>query len=947
MRSNKHFICYTSKVILRTIDYGMSDNDTDSGSVHDDENEINNVQEDSGSEYQSEESEDNQSDDEAHSVKSVRSEKSNHSTGSGSGRNSTSKEKASPLITKSTKATYSDAYRDYYNTQIEELVRPFHSITHALPASEIGVVIWTPLEKEILFQKISALGKDDIKTISIAVGTKSETEVHQYLSLLDQGTVEGNVTKALPVFSAADVSAAFEVTKQSEELLEEYADGLAQYQTRSDRKREEKRHGDYWLLTDDVARDVEEQVMARDGSYSKSRLHNEDEDEEEEDDPDGAKSDQEAANTDIETDPENPNPNAGEEPNSLKKATSQRQEPDQQSSEPREEVMVPAAELLDLPMWLRLSRLFMYQSPELGDSWDDLTSGHETPSMYHTAFQDFHNLTVSLTRRVVQATIFQTMTRLRARDKDHPSAAVTPRDVRAASDILDLRPDMRKFWGSVPRRHGLRVYERGSKFSKGQSRAGLELDLEEAEGRLGVGRASTSVIDADGGIVQPGEGEIEEDVLDPDQYYDDPDLWTEASDAEDETPINIPDDQHSNDSSDEEAGHRQAGDEEAQDASRKKQHRKGRMEKNFQKAHDTYLEAIDQEISRVQEIDMWDTLGVAPPNDIKDEEVEIPRQPVIKRRLSDTVNWRTDFEYQPPWELGFDTVRPEAFATMHERGERAKKRRRMAFDYLEQKGLVVLPQHAREDVVIRRKTRATDVDTAMADAPTGDVAITTTETFDDGVPRKKLPNLLVNKALSRASSIRESSHDSSISQRSARSTALMDRLGRRAPVQQIAEELEKAKEKQQAEERTKEQVEEEKRKVRAARKAMSEEERFASKKEKQNERNKKAQEDRRNEQKEMDRLAKEEEKQRAKEEMQRAKEEKQRAKEEKRRAEEEKQRAKEEKRRAKAEKERAKAEKRKAIDEDTVQDEAKLDQPGDATRLTQSRSKRPKRKSGF
>jgi hypothetical protein len=83
----------------------------------------------------------------------------------------------------------------------------------------------------------------------------------------------------------------------------------------------------------------------------------------------------------------------------------------------------------------------------------------------------------------------------------------------------------------------------------------------------------------------------------------------------------------------------------------------------------------------------------------------------------------------------------------------------------------------------------------------------------------------------------------------------------------------------------------------------------------------------------MDRLAKEEEKQRAKEEMQRAKEEKQRAKEEKRRA--------------KAEKERAKAEKRKAIDEDTVQDEAKLDQPGDATRLTQSRSKRSKRKSGF
>jgi hypothetical protein len=902
----------------------MSDNDADSGSVHDGESEPNNIQEDSGSEYQSEDSqsEDNQSDDEARSVQSVRSERSNRSLRSGSGRNSTSKEKGSPRITKSTKATYSDAYRDFYNTQIEELVRPFHSITHALPASEIGVAIWTPLEKEILFQKVSALGKDDIKTISIAIGTKSETEVRQYLSLLDQGTVEGNVTKALPVFSAADVSTAFEVTKQSEELLEEYADGLAQYQRRSDRKREEKRHGDYWLLTEDVAQKVEEQVMARDASYLKSRLHNEDEDDDEDDDPDGTKSDHEATNTDIEADPESLNTDAEKESNSLKKATSQSQEPDQQSSELHEEVMVPAAELLDLPMWLRLSRLFMYQSPELGDSWDDFTTGHETPSMYHTAFQDFHNLTVSLTRRVVQATIFQTMTRLRARDKDHPSAAVTANDVRAASDILDLQPNPRKFWGSVPRRHGLRVYERGSNFSKGQSRAGLELDLEEAEERLGVGHTLTVVADAD---VPTGEDEIDEDVFDPDQYYDDPDLWMEASDAEDEAPINIPDDQQSNDSDDEEAVDHPTDDH----AGRKKRYRKGRMEKNFQKAHDTYLEAIDQEISRVQEISMWDTLGVAPPNDIKDEEVEIPRQPVIKRRLSDTANWRNDFEYQPPWELGFDSVRSEAFASMHKRGEQAKKRRRMAYDYLEQKGLVVLPQRAPEDVVIRRKTKAIDVDTEMPDAPTGDLAIATTETFDDGVPRKKLPNPIVNKALSRASSIRDGSYDSTISERSVKSTALMERLGRRAPAQKIDEELEKAKEKQQAEERAREQAEEEKRKARAARKALSEEEKLALKKEEQAERNRKVQEKRRTEQKEKEKLAKEAEQ------------------EEKQRAKAEKERARAEKASAKAEKERARAEKRKATDEDTVQNEPNVEQSGDATRSTQSRSKKPKRKSGF
>ena len=899
----------------------MSDNGADIESDQESEVEINTFQDDSGSEYQSadDNNEDDQSDDEARSVQSVHSEKSNRSARSGSGRKSTPKEKSQPRSTRNTKGTYSDAYRDFYNTQLEDLVRPFQSNTHALPASEIGVVVWTPLEKEILFQRVSALGKDNIKEISNAIRTKSETEVRQYLSLLDQGTVEGNVTKALPVFSAADVSAAFEVTKQSEDLLEEYADGLAQYQTRSDQKREQKRHGEYWLLTEEIAQEVEEQVMARDESYLKSKLHDEDEDEEEDDDTDGAKSDQEAAETDLVAKQESRQIDTEDESNVPGKADSERQEPDQQSSQSLEEIMVPAAELLDLPMWLRLSKLFMYQPPGLGDSWDTFISGHQTPSMYHTAFQDYHNLTVSLTRRVVQATIFQTMTRLRARDKDHPSAAVTANDVRAASEILDLRPDRRKFWGSVPRRHGLRVYERGSKFSRGQSRAGMELDLEEAEERLGVGHMPTVATGTDDDVVQADEDEMAEDVLDPDQYYEDPELWTEASEAEEETPIIIPDDQQSDDSGEEDVAYHAANDEEAQDAARKKQYRKGRMEKNFRKAHDAYLEAVDQEISRVQEIDLWDALGVAPPNDIKDEEVEIPRQPVIKRRLSDTANWRNDLEYQSPWELDFNAVQPGAFASMHKRGEQAKERRRRAYDYLEQEGLVELPQNAPEAVVVRKKPKPVDVDTEMDDVLTGSAAIATTEIFEDGVPRKKLPHPVLNKALSRASSVRESSHDSSVSQRSAKATALINRLASRAPSKKIEEDVRKAEEARQAEEQAKKQAKEEKRRAKAARKALPEEERLALKKEEQDERNRKLHEKRRREQKEQEKLAHEEQQRLAIEE----------------------------ERLAKEERKRAKAEKRKAVDEEPVQDEPSVEQPGEATSSTRSRSKKPKRKSGF
>ncbi|KAH0371228.1 hypothetical protein KCU65_g1945, partial [Aureobasidium melanogenum] len=921
----------------------MSDIDTDGGSVHDDEDQINNLQEDSGSEYEGED--DDQSDDAAISVRSERSETSNLSRNSGSPKKSSPKEKFKPSITKSTKATYSDVYRNFYNAEVEELIHPYQSITHALPASEIGVAVWTPLEKETLFRKVSALGKDDIKGISSAIRSKSETEVRQYLTLLDQGTVEGNVTKALPVFSAADISPAFEVSKQSEDLLEEYANGLAQYQTRSDQKREKKRHGDYWLLTEEIAHEVEEQVMARDESYKKSGLHDEieNEDDEEDDDLENAKSDHEAANTDVESGQEDPRTDAEDEPDSSGEATTQNQEPNQQLSETLEEIMVPSAELLDLPMWLRLSRLFMYQSSELGDSWDNLiTSRHETPSMYHTAFQDFHNLTISLTRRVVQATIFQTMTRLRARDKDQPSARVTKTDVRAATEILDLQPNTRKFWASVPRKHGLRIYERGSKFSRGQSRAGIELSLEEAEERLGTGQTSGAAgIDDD--VVQTVEDDSEVDILDPDRYYDDPELWTEASDMEDETPTDLPENQHSDASDDDEADYHPTDDEEAQEAAKKKRRRKGKMERNFQRAHDAYLEAVDQEISRVQEVGMWDTLDVAPPNDIKNEEVEIPRQPVIKRRLSDSANWRDGFEYRSPWEIGFDTVQPEAFASMHKRGEQARKRRRMAYDYLEREGLIVLPQQAPETAVVKKSTEPTQVDAEMQDAPTEETPRTTTETFDDGVPRKKRPApihkalsrassiLSSSRGLSRASSVRESSHDSFASERSAPTNlTLLNKLTKRTPAQQMEEDLRKAEEERKAEEtrrQVEEQVQEEKRKARAARKTLSEEEKLALKRERQEERRRKAQETKRAEER-----RKEREEQEEKERL---------AAEEKHKIKEEKRKIREEEEKARAQRKLAKMEKRK------VSEDLKAEQQGGTTPSTQSRGKRQKRKSGF
>ncbi|THY12881.1 hypothetical protein D6D01_08490 [Aureobasidium pullulans] len=942
---------------LRNTDYGMSDNEADGVSAHHSDDEVPKPQEDSGSEYHSEDDQidDDDSENEANSIRSGSSKTSARSSNAGFLKKSKTKTSVRPQIVKSSKATYSDAYRDYYNDHVEELAHPFLSRMSGLPASEIGITVWTPLEKEVLFQKVSTLGKNNIKAVSDAIKTKSEPEVRQYLTLLDQGTVEGNVTLALPVFSAADVSPAVEINKQSEDLLEEYADGLAKYQLKSDQKREKKRHGDYWLLTDEIAEEIEDEVMARDEWYMKSKIYDEEEDEELESEPEDAVDGQDHSNGQ-----DGFEAGTKDEQSITRKRAPQIEESTQESAERSKELMVPAAELLDLPMWLRLSLLFMHQPPESGDSWTNfVTSRHETPSMYHTAFQDFHNLTVSLTRRLVQATIFQTMTRLRARDKDQPSTTITVNDVRTAADILELPPNSREYWSGVPRRHGLRVYERGSKFAKGQSRSGAELSMEETEKRMGIGQTSTVNIETDDDVVHTVEDGVEDDVFDPDRYYEDPELWTEGSESEDEVPITIPDDEQSTESGDE-AAYDPADSEEAQATARGKRHRRGRMERNFQKAHDTYLEAMDQEISRIQEVEMWDTLGMPPPNEIKNEEIEIPRQPVNKRQLSDIVDWRSGLEYQPPWEQGLEAIQPEEFANMYKRGEQGKKKRRLAYEYLEQKGLITLAPQAPEPIAVRKKANPTDTDVEMTDFPNEDAVIPTTETLDDGVPRKKHPNPILSRVQSRASSMRESSHDSVRSDKSnPRGLSLAGRLLSRAPTQQIEsnakqvdEEERLAAEKLQAEKLAKE----EKRKARAARKLMSAEEKQALDKELKEERKRNKRLQRQQEKKHKD----EEEKQRIKEEKQKVKEEKKRAKEAKRKSISGKMSVETEGTVTPEEEQELSRPPEDGVHEDVINQglNAKDDEQAsiheesraeskESTRSTRSRSKKPKRKSGF
>jgi hypothetical protein len=90
-----------------------------------------------------------------------------------------------------------------------------------------GAVIWTATEKEILYNVLDRKGKNGIKEIAAAIGTKSELEVMDHLRLLHRGLASQHLLERhVKTVIMGDVPAAAEVSEQCCAELEEYARGL-------------------------------------------------------------------------------------------------------------------------------------------------------------------------------------------------------------------------------------------------------------------------------------------------------------------------------------------------------------------------------------------------------------------------------------------------------------------------------------------------------------------------------------------------------------------------------------------------------------------------------------------------------------------------------------------------------------------------------------------------
>lgn len=292
----------------------------------------------------------------------------------------------------------------------------FNSET-AGPPSQIGFSWWTAEEKHRFFAGVSRFGYHDTAKLSHLVHSKSAIEVQQYVNVLHDVIAQD---KPRIWFQDHYVPGAAEVGVEACAALETAADGFLETEALADAESEKDRFGHYWLLDDFSTGKLEQRL--------------------------------ETVQDDI------------KRPLNL---ASNGLTHDAQSS------LLPAAALFHLPVWIELATyMFMNRSgPVIRKSPPTRRLSEpaikQDPSQFHasmfaSAAVDFHDVAIAITRRLVAASLFQAMSRLRATDRrsDRDLAGqVYTSDVEAAIDVLGMPRDSIAFWACVPRRNSLDVYD--------------------------------------------------------------------------------------------------------------------------------------------------------------------------------------------------------------------------------------------------------------------------------------------------------------------------------------------------------------------------------------------------------------------------------------------------------------------------------------------------------
>ncbi|PSR79303.1 hypothetical protein BD289DRAFT_351629, partial [Coniella lustricola] len=143
--------------------------------------------------------------------------------------------------------------------------------------------------------------------------------------------------------------------------------------------------------------------------------------------------------------------------------------------------------IFNLHKWLSLSERFFMNAPAENGNWQLMNGGEDRPAIRLTTLEDFQSLAVTLTKRLVTATIYMTSSRLRSERGYKPKMVneVKTKDVHAAAQSLGLAVT-RPLLTECVKRLGLKVYEEPPKPDEFEE--SMPLSLGELEAALAIKR---------------------------------------------------------------------------------------------------------------------------------------------------------------------------------------------------------------------------------------------------------------------------------------------------------------------------------------------------------------------------------------------------------------------------------------------------------------------------
>ncbi|KAL3462284.1 hypothetical protein BJX64DRAFT_259249 [Aspergillus heterothallicus] len=299
-----------------------------------------------------------------------------------------------------------DAYKIFFEQQSDPNVEE-----NKFTTTQDGIVIWTAEEKRLFYQALDTKGKDGVREIAAAIGTKSELEVQEYLRLLQKGLRRQHFSDAnLRTAILGDIPAATEISAECSVSLEQHAELLRLTEQAEENIEGRLRHGQQWI----VDQEISEQLEADFGTG-------------------------------------NEEPTVAYASSAAPASASEPQTGGELSSP-----LIAPAKLFKMTKWILLSeRLFMnFGGAKLEDNWVNVAFEDETPSITADAFAIFYDIALTVTRRLVHATHFFAASRVqRLGSSSRPSArVVASSDVRRAARTLNMKTDSSDVWVGLARR---------------------------------------------------------------------------------------------------------------------------------------------------------------------------------------------------------------------------------------------------------------------------------------------------------------------------------------------------------------------------------------------------------------------------------------------------------------------------------------------------------------